>query len=68
MPLVGFGEPWLVWEWKYVNVRRLTIFLERSNDPGAQSVVFEPNDEPLWARIRLHVESFMLGLFHQGAF
>src|SRR5579871_3881895 len=38
--------------WKYVNVRRLFIFVEASIDVGTQWVVFEPNDEPLWARVR----------------
>ena len=36
--------------------------------PGLQAVVFEPNDEPLWAEIRLNVGAFMQGLFRQGAF
>jgi uncharacterized protein len=39
-------------EWKYVPVRRLFIFLERSIYEGLQWVVFEPNDERLWARVR----------------
>ena len=38
--------------WKYINVRRLFIFVEESIDEGTQWVVFEPNDEPLWARVR----------------
>src|SRR5262249_18496800 len=38
--------------WKYVNVRRLFNFLERSMDLGMQFAVFEPNDEPLWAAVR----------------
>ena len=42
-------------EWKYVNVRRLIIFLEHSIDRGLQWAVFEPNDEPLWARVRAAV-------------
>lgn len=55
-------------EWKYVPVRRLALFIEESIDRGTQWVVFEPNDEPLWARIRLNVETFMHSLFRQGAF
>jgi phage tail sheath protein FI len=39
-------------EWKYVNVRRFFIYIEESIARGAQWVVFEPNDEPLWARLR----------------
>ena len=55
-------------EWKYVPVRRLTLFLEESLYRGTQWVVFEPNDEPLWAQIRLNVGAFMQSLFRQGAF
>jgi uncharacterized protein len=55
-------------EWKYVPVRRLALFIEESLLRGTQWVVFEPNDEPLWAQIRLNVGSFMQGLFRQGAF
>ncbi len=55
-------------EWKYVPVRRLALFLEESLFRGSQWVVFEPNDEPLWAQIRLNVGAFMNNLFKQGAF
>ncbi|HUP60711.1 MAG TPA: phage tail sheath C-terminal domain-containing protein [Thermoanaerobaculia bacterium] len=55
-------------EWKYVPVRRLALFLEESLYRGTQWVVFEPNDEPLWAQIRLNVGAFMQNLFRQGAF
>ena len=55
-------------EWKYVPVRRLALFLEVSLYRGTQWVVFEPNDEPLWAQIRLNVGAFMHNLFRQGAF
>ncbi|MER6187910.1 phage tail sheath subtilisin-like domain-containing protein [Streptomyces sp. NPDC001652] len=55
-------------EWKYVPVRRLALFLEESLYRATQWVVFEPNDEPLWAQIRLNVGAFMNGLFRQGAF
>jgi phage tail sheath protein FI len=54
-------------EWKYVPVRRLALFIEESLYRGTQFVVFEPNDEPLWAQIRLSVGSFMQNLFRQGA-
>jgi len=53
---------------KYIPVRRLTLFLEESLFRGTQWVVFEPNDEPLWARIRLTVGSFMQSMYAQGAF
>lgn len=62
------GADVLASEWKYVPVRRLALFLEESLDRGTQWVVFEPNDEPLWAQIRLNVEAFMHGLFRAGAF
>jgi phage tail sheath protein FI len=55
-------------EYKYLPVRRLALFLEESLYRGTQWVVFEPNDEPLWAQIRLNVGAFMQGLFRQGAF
>jgi hypothetical protein len=55
-------------EYKYVPVRRTALFLEESLFRGLQWVVFEPNDEPLWAQIRLNVGSFMNSLFRQGAF
>ncbi len=55
-------------EWKYVPVRRTALFIEESLFRGTQWVVFEPNDEPLWAQIRLNVGAFMQGLFRQGAF
>jgi uncharacterized protein len=55
-------------EWKYVPIRRLALFLEESLYRGTKWVVFEPNDEPLWAQIRLNLNAFMMGLFRQGAF
>ncbi|HEU0303884.1 MAG TPA: phage tail sheath C-terminal domain-containing protein [Gaiellaceae bacterium] len=62
------GDNALASEWKYVPVRRLALFLEESLYRGTQWVVFEPNDEPLWAQIRLNVGAFMHNLFRQGAF
>jgi phage tail sheath protein FI len=55
-------------EYKYVPVRRTALFIEESLYRGTQWVVFEPNDEPLWAQIRLNVGAFMQTLFRQGAF
>jgi phage tail sheath protein FI len=55
-------------DYRYVPVRRLALFLEESLYRGTQWVVFEPNDEPLWAQIRLTVSGFLHGLFRQGAF
>jgi uncharacterized protein len=55
-------------QWKYIPVRRLALYIEESLYRGTQWVVFEPNDEPLWAQIRLNVGAFMQSLFRQGAF
>jgi uncharacterized protein len=55
-------------DYRYVPVRRLANFLESSLYIGLKWVVFEPNDEPLWSQIRVNVQSFMQGLFLQGAF
>jgi phage tail sheath protein FI len=53
--------------WRYINVRRLFIFIEESIRRGTQWVVFEPNDSDLWARVRRTVGSFLRGLWMQGA-
>jgi phage tail sheath protein FI len=55
-------------EYKYIPVRRTALFIEESLFRGTKWVVFEPNDEPLWAQIRLNVGAFMHNLFRQGAF
>ena len=55
-------------EWKYIPVRRTALYIEESLYRGLKWVVFEPNDEPLWAQIRLNVGVFMHNLFRQGAF
>jgi len=55
-------------DYKYVPVRRLALYIEESLYRGTQWVVFEPNDEPLWAQIRLNVGAFMHDLFRKGAF
>ena len=55
-------------EYKYIPVRRLALFLEESLYRGTQWAVFEPNDEPLWAQVRLNIGAFLQGLFRQGAF
>jgi phage tail sheath protein FI len=53
--------------WKYINVRRLFIYVEASIDYGTQWVVFEPNDEPLWARVRLSITNFLTSTWRSGA-
>jgi len=62
------GADRLADQWKYLPIRRLALFVEESLFRGTQWVVFEPNDEPLWASIRMNVGAFMNGLFRQGAF
>jgi hypothetical protein len=62
------GADSLASEWKYIPVRRTALFIEESLYRGLKWVVFEPNDEPLWAQIRLNVGAFMHELFRQGAF
>lgn len=53
--------------WKYVNVRRLFLYIEESIDEGTQWVVFEPNDETLWARVRQTVSNFLTTVWRDGA-
>jgi uncharacterized protein len=55
-------------EWKYIPVRRTALYIEESLYQGLKWVVFEPNDEPLWAQIRMNAGAFMNNLFRQGAF
>jgi phage tail sheath protein FI len=54
-------------DWKYVNVRRLLIFIEHSLERGLQWVVFEPNAEPLWARVRRTISNFLTTVWRNGA-
>lgn len=65
--LVGFNSSGNIDD-KYIPVRRTMLFIEESLYRGLRFAVFEPNDEPLWAQIRLAAGSFMNGLFRQGAF
>jgi len=54
-------------EWKYVNVRRLFLFLRKSIDNGTRWVVFEPNDPSLWAKITRNVTAFLTTVWRDGA-
>jgi phage tail sheath protein FI len=54
-------------QWRYVNVRRLFIFLEESIDRGTQWVVFEGNYEPTWARVVRSVSNFLTSVWRDGA-
>ena len=53
-------------EWKYVNVRRLVLFIEQSLDNGLQWAVFEPNAEPLWASVKQSITNFLIGIWRDG--
>ena len=53
--------------WKYINVRRLFIFLEESIKAGTNWVVFEPNDERLWARVHRTIDAFLTRVWRGGA-
>ncbi|MGR9099228.1 MAG: phage tail sheath family protein [Gammaproteobacteria bacterium] len=54
-------------DYKYVNVRRLLIFLEHSIERGLQWVTFEPNADPLWARVRRTISNFLTTAWRNGA-
>ncbi len=54
-------------QWKYVNVRRLFLFVEESVEEGTQWVVFEPNDETTWARVRRSISNFLTSVWRSGA-
>jgi hypothetical protein len=53
--------------WKYINVRRLLLYLEASIDKGTQWAAFEPNDEKLWARVKQIVVQFLTRVWIDGA-
>ncbi|UCH43013.1 MAG: phage tail sheath family protein [Dehalococcoidales bacterium] len=53
--------------WRYINVRRLFNFVEKSIERGTQWIVFEPNDMDLWARIRRDVKAFLTTVWRSGA-
>lgn len=55
-------------DYRYVPVRRLVLFIEESLDRGTRWAVFEPNEAPLWTRLRTDATAFLQGLFRQGAF
>jgi len=62
------GADSLTDQWKYLSVRRTALYIEETLFRGTQWVVFEPNDERLWAQIRLNIGAFMHSLFVKGAF
>jgi len=54
-------------EWKYVNIRRYLMYLEKSIEQGTQWVVFEPNGEQLWANVKQTIDNFLLNEWQSGA-
>ena len=54
-------------DWRYINVRRLISYIERSIEEGTQWVVFEPNDQDLWARVSRTVSNFLERIWREGA-
>ncbi|HXH22482.1 MAG TPA: phage tail sheath C-terminal domain-containing protein [Dehalococcoidia bacterium] len=54
-------------EWRYINVRRVFNYVKKSLEQGTQWVVFEPNDESLWARVRRDITAFLTRLWGTGA-
>ena len=55
-------------EWKYVNIRRLLMFLEESIEEGTRWAVFEPNGQPSWDAVRRSVEDFLFTQWRAGVF
>lgn len=53
--------------WKYINVRRLFIFIEESIKANTNWAVFEPNDEVLWVRVQRTISVFLTGLWRSGS-
>ena len=54
-------------DWRYISVRRLMSYINKSIELGTQWVVFEPNDQDLWARVRRTVSNFLERLWREGA-
>jgi phage tail sheath protein FI len=71
------GKGTLVWggrtlagndnEWRYVSVRRLFIMIEESTQKASAFAVFEPNDQTTWLKVKAMIESYLYGLWQQGA-
>ena len=62
------GADRLANQWKYLPVRRTALYIEETLYRSSTWAVFEPNDEPLWAQLRLSIGAFMHDLFRKGAF
>ena len=72
------GKGTLVWgartlagndnEWRYINVRRLFNLIEESTKKSTAFAVFEPNDATTWLKVKAMIDSYLYGLWQQGAF
>jgi uncharacterized protein len=54
-------------QWRYVNVRRLLLFIEESIQEGTMFAVFEPNDLALWSKLKRQVTDFLTRVWRDGA-
>jgi phage tail sheath protein FI len=54
-------------QWRYINVRRLFNYVEKSIERGTQWVVFEPNDLNTWERLKRDIRAFLTGTWRDGA-
>ncbi len=71
------GKGTLVWgartlagndnEWRYISVRKLFNMIEESTQKSTAFAVFEPNDATTWLKVKAMIESYLYGLWQQGA-
>ncbi len=54
-------------EWRYINIRRLMMYIEESVDRGSQWVVFEPNEPTLWGKVKRNLSAFLTRVWRDGA-
>ncbi|BAC92041.1 phage tail sheath family protein [Gloeobacter violaceus] len=54
-------------EWRYISVRRLISYIEKSIELGTQWAVFEPNDQDLWMRVKRTISNFLERIWREGA-
>jgi phage tail sheath protein FI len=53
-------------QWRYVNIRRLLIYIEKSIQAGTRFAVFEPNNPSLWGKLKRIVDDFLTGVWSAG--
>ncbi|HEX2926967.1 MAG TPA: phage tail sheath C-terminal domain-containing protein [Ruminiclostridium sp.] len=54
-------------EWRYINIRRLMMYIEESVDKASQWVVFEPNEPTLWGKVKRNIAAFLSRVWRDGA-